>query len=394
MESLKQKILIVDDNPKNLQVLGKILQDENYNIEFAVDGKAALEWLKSDNFDLVLLDIMMPGMNGFEVCREIRSSEGIFSDIPVIFLTADTDRESLLKGFELGAQDYLTKPFDARELLARVSTQLELKLSRELLKEVNKLLEEKVAERTLQLKEANERLEEANARLMELDRNKSDFLNLISHEIRTPLNGILGIMEILKGPVDTGEISGLVQMLDESVRRLEQFASNALLLTTLKTKSHEIKKEKTDISELTGSLLNEEKEKIREKGLMIERKDEITPCFVSGNAELITKCLKNVLDNAIRFSPDKGVISINTYLEKQNTVCEIKDQGKGFAPEILNRSFELFTTGNEYKDKSTGLGLSISHMIMKAHEGDIILGNVPGGGASVKLLFGGAGINE
>ena len=107
-------ILLVDDNPQNLQVLGKLLQEEKYEIEFAVNGEATLEWLKNTQFDLILLDLNMPGMNGFEVCKRIRSDNGMY-DIPIIFLSAESERESILKGFEVGAQDYVTKPFDSRE---------------------------------------------------------------------------------------------------------------------------------------------------------------------------------------------------------------------------------------------------------------------------------------
>jgi CheY-like chemotaxis protein len=105
-------ILLVDDNPQNLQVLGKLLQEEKYEIEFAVNGEATLEWLKNKKFDLILLDLNMPGMNGFEVCKRIRSDNEM-PEVPIIFLSAESERESILKGFEVGAQDYVTKPFDS-----------------------------------------------------------------------------------------------------------------------------------------------------------------------------------------------------------------------------------------------------------------------------------------
>jgi two-component system, sensor histidine kinase and response regulator len=136
-------ILLVDDNPQNLQVLGKLLQEEKYEIEFAVNGEATLEWLKNKQFDLILLDLNMPGMNGFEVCKRIRSENKMY-DVPIIFLSAESERESILKGFEVGAQDYVTKPFDSRELLARVKTQLDLKSKTEKLEKVNEWLGKKI----------------------------------------------------------------------------------------------------------------------------------------------------------------------------------------------------------------------------------------------------------
>jgi len=120
------KILIVDDAPKNIQVIANLLGDEEYDISYATNGRQALGHIKENNFDLVLLDVMMPEMNGYEVCREIKKSH-MFKDMPIIFITAKTDEESLVEAFDAGAQDYITKPFNAAELLARVRTHLKLK---------------------------------------------------------------------------------------------------------------------------------------------------------------------------------------------------------------------------------------------------------------------------
>lgn len=379
-------ILIVDDNPQNLQVLAKILQDNKYEIEFATNGETALEWIKSNQFGLILLDINMPGMNGFEVCKEIRSNSDL-NNTPVIFLSADTDRESILKGFEYGAQDYVTKPFNSRELLARVSTQLKLKDSLEKLDNLNKSLEEKVAERTQQLKEANMKLESTNIKLLDLDKAKTDFLNLISHEIRTPLNGILGPLELIKESVFASEIGELVEILDISVKRLERFSLNALLITRFKTKQFEIRRDRIHLKNLLNELLLEEKDKFQSRNIQVQLKDEIIDGIILGEVELIKKCIDNIIENAIQFSPHDGKIEIENYIENQNIICEIKDTGKGFATGVLGHQFELFTMGDEYKDNKIGIGLPITKMIMEAHGGRIIIGNNPNGGAFVKLVF-------
>ena len=179
------RILIVDDVPKNIQVLGNILINEKYQISYTQDGNHALALIKKNEFDLILLDIMMPEIDGYEVCKKIMADPET-AEIPVIFLTAKADKESVIKGFKLGARDYVTKPFNAEELLARVRTHLELKDKNEQLKNVNQTLEQKVIERTTELRSANKKL-------LTLDKAKSDFLNIIGHEIRTPLNGIQGL---------------------------------------------------------------------------------------------------------------------------------------------------------------------------------------------------------
>lgn len=291
-------ILIVDDNPKNLQLLGKSFQKNKYKIEFATNGESALEWLDTSQFDLILLDINMPGMNGFEVCRKIRSNP-VLNNVPIIFLTAEVDRESILKGFDIGGQDYITKPFDRRELLERVKTQMALKESLNKLEIFNKSLEEKVAERTKQLKEANAKLEATNLKLIDLDRAKSDFLHLISHEIRTPLNGIVGSLQLLKEPGYSHEISELVEILDISVRRLEHFSLDALLITRLKTKQRELMKDEIHLSILINKVLNEEKDKFHSSNIKVILKDKTAGGLIAGEAELIERGIASILDNAI-----------------------------------------------------------------------------------------------
>ena len=136
------RILIVDDNVKNLQVLGGFLQGEGFVVEFALDGESALDWIGRGDFDLILLDIMMPGIDGYEVCRRIKENP-LHKQLPVIFLTAKNDQESIIEGFSIGAVDYITKPFIRAELLARVKTHLEIKHSRDRLASLLRQLEEK-----------------------------------------------------------------------------------------------------------------------------------------------------------------------------------------------------------------------------------------------------------
>ncbi|WP_207681863.1 diguanylate cyclase [Desulfonema magnum] len=145
-ENQKFKILIVDDAPINMQFAACILEREGYHLMFAWDGETALDLVKSDRFDLILLDIIMPGINGFEVCRRLKKNDAT-RDIPILFLTSMTETESLVKGFEIGAMDYVTKPFNEAELVARVKTHLELNRSKQELKKTNEKLIREIAER-------------------------------------------------------------------------------------------------------------------------------------------------------------------------------------------------------------------------------------------------------
>src|SRR5690554_847568 len=143
-QSEKKRILVVDDNKENIRVIGSILRENGFSVGYAMNGEQAEEVLNGSEaqFDLMLLDVNMPGRNGFEVCRDIRRMER-FDELPIIFLTANTETEQIVEGFKSGGQDYVTKPFHTDELLARISTHLELKEKRAALQQMNELLNEK-----------------------------------------------------------------------------------------------------------------------------------------------------------------------------------------------------------------------------------------------------------
>ena len=377
-EPQKCNILIVDDNPKNLQVLGSTLLDIGYKIEVAMDGTEALEWLKDKAFDMVLLDVMMPGMDGFEVCTKIRENEKL-DNLPVLFLTAKTDKESLVAGFKMGAQDYITKPFDKDELLARVKTHLELKQSKELILETNKWLEEKVAERTRELSEAN-------AELRVLDDAKTDFLNIISHEIRTPLNGIMGFLNLLKGRVESEELKTFINMLDLSATRLEKFATTALHITNLKVKSNQIFLKELPVSKLIEDSIGKVKEHADKKGIEITYKAAGEE-MINGDPNLLGICFVSLLDNSINHSAAGDRIQITTEAKDGLLICEINDEGSGFSEDALNNLYKMFSPGEAHIDSNKGLSLSLVKHIMDAHEGKIELWNNEKRGATVKLSF-------
>lgn len=383
-KSGQESLLIVDDNPQNLQVLGKLLKENNYKIEFATNGEGALEWIKKKLFDLILLDINMPEMNGFEVCMKIRSDHA-FDSIPIIFLSAEGTRESILKGFEIGAQDYITKPFDSRELLSRVKTHLTLKNSLEKVENQNIILEATVAERTEQLRNALSELESLNIKLLEIDKTKSDFLQLISHEIRTPLNGIIGPLELLKESGAVKEVGDLIEILDISVKRLEKFSLNALLITRLRTRQ-DIRKEDIALEEIIAKVLKQNSEIINTHKLSVNFNNKSTRSHVKGESELVGICIENILLNAISYSHDNSAIEILLNNEEDKTVCEIKDHGTGFKND-QNNVFEMFTTDEAKHDSNLGIGLPICKLIMERHSGDIKIGNNQEGGAFVKLSF-------
>lgn len=382
-----QKILIVDDEQMDISLLSNLLRKQDYTVEIAKNGKQALETLiSSSDYDLVLLDVNMPVMNGFKVCEAMRKQEDL-KEIPVIFLTAQSDTESIISGFDAGGQDYVTKPFNAVELLARVKTYLELKKGKDELRMTNKMLEEKVAERTKALQKANDDLGKANRELETLDMAKNEFLNIISHEINTPLNGIMGFIGLLKDELKTTELSRYVYNIDVSAQRLFSFARVSLQITELRTKKKPLKKEYFPFAELFKSL---EKDAVREMGakkIGLSVEGEVSQTNLYGDKDLILFCFEKILLNSVKHSGKNSLITIKVEPDGEKTVCAFIDQGKGFSSYALKNLFKLFSTGNEHIDGNKGLDLSLIKIIMDIHHGEIEVWNNPTSGATVRLTF-------
>lgn len=384
MAERTSKILVVDDNMNNVQVLAGILENNGFEVEFALNGPDALQWLAEENFDLILLDVMMPEMDGFEVCQRVLQQEK-YRDLPIIFLTAKTDKESIVKGFECGGKDYLLKPYDQRELLARVTTHLELKHSRDQLAGMNEMLEQKIRERTVELREAYEKMMELNNRLVELDDAKSEFLRLISHQIRTPLNGIKGFTEILKASKDSNPIVEFVDLLEESVMRLERFSLNALLITSLRLNKKKLALERFRLGEMVAGVLEQFSDNFREKGITVitdlpERQELIA------DRELIGVCLGNIVRNALRFARAGGNVHLAATTGGELRISVV-DDGPGFSAKALEHLFDFLVEGGNHVDENEGLGLALAHQIMLAHHGKVEVKNLVPHGAAVTLVF-------
>lgn len=371
-------LLIVDDTPENIEILVELL--DGYNLKAAINGQEALEtaWEESAP-DLILLDIMMPEMDGYHTCQRLRADERT-KDVPVIFLTAKTQKEDIYKAFEVGGQDYVTKPFDARELLERVKTQLELKSQRETLRNMNHVLEEKVRERTALL-------DKANQDLMVLDEAKNKFLMMISHELRTPLNGIAGAAYLLNNMLGSdSELGEFLEMLTLSVDRLEKFSASALLITELTSKR---KRETTpvDLQEVISECQIKLQIEADKKGVSFSNDLGIKMAIVPGNKELITYALRSVLENAVTYSQSEAEVIINMISTEGSMRIEVTNTGNGFSEIALTNLYKTFGLGQEHYDNHLGLSLKATKLIMEAHEGEILIESKAGNCAKVSLIF-------
>ncbi len=373
------KVLVVDDNPRNIQIIANLLKELDLQIAFAINGAKALEHAEKYDFDLILLDIIMPGIDGFEVCRRLRMNEHT-KLVPIIFLTAKTSPESIVKGFELGANDYLTKPFNSLELLARVKTQLELNEKRKQLDQLNAELENKVAARTFEL--AN-----ANLRLKRLEKSKSDFLSVISHELRTPLTTLSGITSLMQNTSLSPEQHEYLQAIEQASARLVRFSEMALLITSLQTGGGQ-QPEMFDlkVKPLFEISLFELKNILEEKKIKlgVDVADDFPMLY--GDADLIRKCLIILIENAVKHLPEQGRISLEAALAGDGSIrLMISDNGPGFMPDIL----DAFGVDDDQKPSRNlgALSLTAVKLMMAIHGGKLKIENIVGRGARASLHF-------
>jgi signal transduction histidine kinase len=366
-ESDKPKsVLIVDDNPQNLQLLGKILQENNFEIEFATNGVAALDWINIKNFDLILLDINMPGMDGFEVCTKIRSNPSMIH-VPIIFLSAEVERESILRGFELGAQDYITKPFDSRELLARIRIHLALKDSLEKL-EVEKELAQSA------------------------DHLKSAFLATMSHELRTPLNSIIGFTGILMqerpGPLNIEQKKQL-GMVQTSARHLLSLINDVLDISKIEAGQLKMSIQQFNLPEVIYKVIETIKPLADKKNLKLTVSIDKDVNEIFSDTLRVNQILLNLVNNAVKFT-EAGTINIRCFLVSSFIKIKITDTGIGIEKEKIENLFNPFVqvdTGLTRKHEGTGLGLSISKKLTEMLNGKIEVESIYGSGSTFTVML-------
>jgi len=368
-ENKRFKVLVVDDDLLTNMLICTELEKANYIVSVAIDGRKAIELLNNDSgYDLILLDVDMPFMNGYETCIAIRANEKL-KEIPVIFLTGFSENKIIIEGFKCGAQDFIVKPYNPVELLLRVNTHLQLKHKTDLVKNMNQILEQKVKERTQDLKEANEKL-------AILEKTKNDFLALISHEMRTPLTGIIGFTEMLKSKITDPEQKEFAEYIVQSAKRLNRFSEIALLITRLKLQEHDFNHKIFDIYELINSCISTLQERVKEKAIKIITKIDINKHSIAMEESLIKFSLMAIIENAIMYSPDTEEIFIRVSSENDYLKLSVRDKGPGFSDEAISQVFNLFTIVNTWHP-GEGLGLSLAtiKIITNLHKGKVEVKN-------------------
>jgi len=346
--NIPPRILIVDDQPDNVELLEQILEDEEYDTLTAYEAQEALDIVKEETPDLILLDIMMPDVDGFEVCSILKSDENT-RKIPIIFVTAKTETVDKVKGLELGAVDYITKPFEEAEVLARVRTQIKLKT---------------------------------------VNDEKNQFLGMAAHDLRTPLNLILMNSQLMHSGV-LGELNEkqikFFSIIESSSEFMVRLIDDLLDISKIESGKLELNLQSTDLISLVkhnvelNSVLAEEKQ----IELLFSYDEHLPKIMI--DAHKIEQVLNNLISNAIKFSYPQSTIEIHVTRSENNAVISVRDKGQGIPADELDKLFKPFekssVKGTE-GEKSTGLGLIIVRKIVEGHQGEIWVESEVGKGAT------------
>lgn len=337
---INHNILIVEDNSYDVKMLETVLQPKGYTIVVTSSGTEALDYLASNTPDLILLDIMMPGMDGLETCKKLKKLPHL-NTVPVIFLTAVASTIQLVKGFELGAVDYILKPYNATELLTRIKTHLKLK--------------------------------EQTAYISQISSNRKELIHILCHDLKNPISAAKSCLDYIN------DDSGFKDVIDTSL-------TNCLRIINIVRKIRALSDKKLDLDLISFNLqaaINDSltilKENFLQKNITVElnidRHIEVTAEITS----FINSVLNNILSNAIKFSYPDSKILLSTEKQGENVILSIRDFGVGMPKNILNDIFDITkatTRQGTDGEFGTGFGMPLVKKFMMAYNGKIEISSI------------------
>lgn len=352
-------ILIVDDNNKNLQLTASLLKEEGYLISVAQNAKDALLQLNEILPDLILLDIMMPGMDGLELCRLIKKNDKL-CDIPVIFLTAKSQTEDLAEGFKAGGVDYINKPFNREELLVRVKNHIELASSRK--------------------------------QIIEMNLRRDKLYSIIAHDIRSPFSSIsLTLSAIASGYLDPGsdEFRDILSQLEKTAAETSTLLDNLLEFTRLQSKTIAMNPKYLQVYPVIMESIQLLKGNADKKNITItyDISEDLIACFDEISMFAV---FRNLIFNSIKFTPEGGTIDISATIEGTLARVQVTDSGIGLSEELIKKIFidnEHYTSPGTNKEQGSGIGSYIIKDFVKRNRGELKIKSTPGKGTEMLVYL-------
>jgi two-component system sensor histidine kinase/response regulator len=336
-------ILVVDDTQTNREVMARILARKKYQNKLVASGEEALLAVAERHPDLILLDISMPGLNGYQVCERLKADERT-RDIPVVFISAHDETEDKVRAFHVGGVDYITKPFKIEEVLARVDTQIVLSGQRKAILQLNEI--------------------------------KDQLLRTVSHDLKNPLHVIMGYASLL---IDGGyatsvdDVSNMSKAIYNSAERMYTLVTNLLELSQLEDGGG-LQLFPMSLTQLCMDMMPEFEVTAQAKNQTLTLDMPTTDLMVNGDMMRLGQVLSNLVSNAIKYTPENGQVTVKVQQEGLFVVVSIEDNGFGIPSDAIPQLFDKFfrVTRSEYRTiEGTGLGLSIVKAIIEQHQGKI-----------------------
>ncbi|MHB8111260.1 MAG: hybrid sensor histidine kinase/response regulator [Syntrophorhabdaceae bacterium] len=371
---MSQNILVIDDQLENLQLLTKMLEKQGYTVRPVTNGKMALMAAELEPPDLVLLDINMPGMDGYQVCQQFKQIEKL-KDIPVIFLTASDQTLDKVRAFNTGGVDYITKPFQLEEVRARISTHLTISCQK-------KILEHKAGQ-----------LQEGYSKLQSAEKLRDDLTHMVVHDVRNILQiicGYLDILRLLDERLSPDQRQSYVQQAREATEDLTKMVNSLLDINQMETGALKLNPVACEVQELLDRAVKqvEGMRGSRDIRVHVPSYKVNTIC----DPDLTARILLNLLHNAIKFTAENG--SILTGYEKVDHMVRIyvRDDGPGIPPQFHAKVFEKFGRYDHGRSgggkiKSTGLGLAFCKLGTEVQGGKIAVESSEGQGSEFWFML-------
>lgn len=362
----KATILLVDDSPTNLQVLLNYLKETGFETLIARSGEGALRQVEYAQPDIILLDVMMPGIDGFETCRRLKQNEAT-RDIPVLFMTALSETVDKIRGFKAGGVDYITKPLQHEEVLARINTHLTIRKLQQ------------------QLQEKNQELHELNAR-------KDKFFSIIAHDLRNPFAGLLGLTRMVIEDLDTWskeELQRVLKDLGNSAENLYELLENLLNWSRLQRGVMEYFPTHLNLAPLAEHNAALFATMAAQKQIMFI--NDIPPeTYVFADEQMVNTVLRNLLSNALKFTPTGGRVELALLRQESRIIVAVKDSGVGIPETDLVKLFRLdvkYSNVGTAGERGTGLGLILCKDLIEKNGGTIGVESEVGKGTTFRFTL-------
>ena len=369
----KPTVLYVDDLPVNLTLFEATFRND-FDLILTEYPKEVLNILEEKEVQVLVSDQRMPEITGIELLEIVAEK---FPDIRRYLLTAFTDSETVIEAVNKGRiHGYIKKPMQPDEIRQSIKGSLEVYYLRQKNKE---MMEE--------LENMNKELENVNKELLNMDELKSEIINSITNEISTPLNRIMGTLHLLKNKIKGDELSDVVNILDTSVFKLEQFSLLAKQISVLKSPGFELKQSKVSLKQVIQFSVIETSEELKEQEISLKRDLNASDDNVNGDSALLVSCLVNIIQFAKEHTEEGGEIIVHTTVDEGSLTCGVENQGINYSDTLFNILSNHFSHRESTLNLNMGIGLAVSQMIMDTHGGMVIFEKTDNNRGCLKMIF-------